>query len=52
MTDYKRMYFLLCAAASDALDVLPESGENQRGRELLKKALLQAEAIYIEGAED
>ena len=51
MTDYKKMYALLCRAASDALDKLPESKENTEGKELLRKALLDAEDIYIESVD-
>ena len=47
MADYKRMYAILCAATSEALDLLPELPENGAGRELLQKALLEAEEIYI-----
>ena len=31
MADYKRMYAILCAAASEALDLLPELPENGGG---------------------
>ena len=51
MPDYKKMYALVCGAASDALDLLPETEENQPGREVLQAALLQAEELYI-SAED
>lgn len=56
MPDYKKMYALVCGAASDALDLLPETVENQPGRERLQAALLQAEELYIsaenEGTEE
>ncbi len=45
------MYALLCAAASQALDALPETEENRKGRELLKAALLRAEEMFIESAD-
>ena len=32
MPDYEKMYAVLCAAASDALDALPETAENAAGR--------------------
>ena len=51
MIDYKRMYCILCAAASEALDRLPENAENAPGRALLQDALYAAEELYIEGAE-
>ncbi len=47
MIDYKKMYAILCAAASDALDALPDTPENARGRLLLQTALFQAEDLYI-----
>ena len=52
MADYKRMYAILCAAASEALDLLPELPENAAGLELLQRALLEAEEVYIAGGED
>ncbi len=51
MPDYEKMYALICGAASDALDLLLETEENQPGRERLQAALLQAEELYI-SAED
>ena len=51
MPDYEKMYALVCGAASDALDLLPETAENQPGREVLRTALFQAEELYI-SAED
>lgn len=47
MPNYEKMYAVLCAAASDALDVLPETAENTAGRELLQTALEKAEELYI-----
>ena len=47
MTDYRKMYYTLCAAASAALDLLPENEENRPGLETLQKALDEAEEIYI-----
>ena len=47
MPDYKRMYAILCAAASEALDLLPELPMNAEGRALLQNALLAAEEVYI-----
>ena len=43
MTDYKRAYHILCAAASHALDVLPDTPENAAGRTVIQEALLEAE---------
>ncbi len=48
MADYQKMYYLLCAAASKALDVLPPGGENEAARAILEEALLAAEDMYIE----
>ncbi len=52
MEKYKKMYALLCAAASEALDVLPDAPENDAGRALLQKALYEAEEIYVSQADD
>ena len=52
MVDYQRMYAILCAAASAALDALPDTAENVRGRLLLQTALYDAEEIYIDQTED
>ena len=47
MTDYRKMYYTLCAATSTALDLLPENEETWQGRDVLQKALDEAEEIYI-----
>ena len=47
MPDYEKMYAILCGAASDALDTLPETEENGPGRVILQTALDQAEELYI-----
>ena len=52
MPDYKKMYALLCAAASEALDLLPETEENQAGRNVLQVALLEAEEMYISAGDE
>lgn len=52
MQDYRRMYAILCAAASEALDALPDTVENAEGRLLLQTALYHAEEIYIDQTED
>ena len=52
MTDYKRAYHILCAAASHALDVLPDTPENAAGRTVLQEALLEAEDVCIETMEE
>ena len=51
MADYKKMYHILCAAASDALDWLPDNMENMMGRKLLRDALLEAEEVYVSGGD-
>ncbi len=51
MADYKKMYCALCAAASAALDMLPDTAENGLGRAALQKALEEAEEIYIATAD-
>ncbi len=52
MTDYKRAYHILCAAASHALDVLPDMPENAAGRTVIQDALLEAEDVCIETMEE
>ena len=52
MTDYKRAYHILCAAASHALDVLPDTPENAAGRAVIQEALLDAEDVCIETMEE
>ena len=47
MPDYKQMYAILCAAASEALDLLPDLPVNAAGREQLQEALLEAEEVYV-----
>lgn len=52
MTDYKRAYHILCAAASHALDVLPDTPENAAGRTVIQEALLEAEDVCIESMDE
>ncbi len=47
MVHYEKLYAILCAAASEALDALPDTAENAEGRLLLQTALYQAEELYI-----
>ena len=47
MADYAKMYYILCKAASEALDRLPDIEENREARKLLTEALLEAEEVYI-----
>ena len=52
MTDYKRAYHILCAAASHALDVLPDTPENAAGRTVIQEAILEAEDVCIESMDE
>lgn len=42
MTDYQKMYYLLCSAASKAIDAPAEEA-----KQLLQDALHEAEELYI-----
>ena len=42
MADYQKMYYLLCSAASKAIDAPPEEA-----RRILQNALDEAEEIYL-----
>lgn len=46
-----KMYAIMCAAASEALDVLPNTTENIHGRKILLDALGKAENLYIQDGE-
>ena len=46
MPDYKKMYHILCSAASEAIDALPEEG-----RRILLEALDEAEEVYLQDDE-
>ena len=52
MVDYQKMYYILCRAASDAIDSLPENEDNQEARQMLQAALLEAEEIYVSDSEE
>ena len=52
MTDYKIMYQILCTAADKAVTVLEEQHESLLATEILKDALLHAEDVYIETADE
>ena len=47
MANYQKMYYILCDAASKAIDAPPE-----QAKQILQKALDQAEELYIQTAED
>ena len=47
------MYYILCNAASKALDAMPEGSEDSAAAaDILRKALEEAEELYIETTED
>ena len=46
MTDYQKMYYIVCAAASKAMDASPEEA-----RHILRQALQEAEEVYIQTCE-
>lgn len=51
MPDYSKMYAILCAAASDAVDALEQGKEGaDTARSILLRALEQAEELYISEA--
>lgn len=52
MVNYRKMYHILCTAASEALDTLPRTEANAAGRKLLQRALYTAEELYIESSGD
>ena len=47
MPDYQKMYFILCSAASKAVDQMPDMPANQLARRTLLDALNEAEDMYI-----
>ena len=42
MANYQKMYYLVCCAASKAIDASPEEAKR-----ILRSALLEAEEMYI-----
>ena len=48
MQEIKKAYAILCGAASDALDALPELPENVRGRWILENALSKVEQLICD----
>ena len=52
MADYAKMYYILCAAASAALDALPETAENETAVRILCGALWAAKKVYLETTEE
>lgn len=47
MADYQKMYYILCSAASKAIDASPEEAKR-----ILRNALLEAEEVYIRTCEE
>lgn len=47
MADYKKMYAVLCGAVDDVIDDLEKIPMARTTVDILRKALLQAEEIYI-----
>lgn len=52
ISDYQRMYATVCAAASEAIDLLSTEGGVLRAKLLLEKALSEAEEIYLNNSDD
>lgn len=52
MTDYAKFYARLCGAIDEVLDELGTIPEARRAREKLQAAILDAEAQYLDTAED
>ncbi len=47
MVDYKALYFKSFAAMADAIDVLNDSKDVDKAKEILINAHIEAEEIYI-----
>ena len=52
MTDYAKLYARLCGAIDEVLDELGTIPEARHAREQLQAAILDAEAQYLDAAED
>ena len=52
MTDYAKLYARLCGAIDEVLDELGTIPEARHAREKLQAAILDAEAQYLDAAED
>ena len=51
MGNYQKRYTILCAAASDAIDLIA-AGEQEKAAVLLQNALDTAEELYLSDTED
>lgn len=49
---YAKMYNILCAAASEALDRMPRTPENEAAAQILQEALDEAEEVYLDTLEE
>lgn len=47
MVDYRKMYYILCSAASKAIDLPP-----LEAKQILQQALEESEEVYIQTCED
>ena len=47
MVNYEKLYAALCGAASEALDLLPDTPETAAARHCLEGALEETEETYI-----
>ena len=52
MPDYKKMYAILCGAVDDVIDPLEQIPLAVPYAGKLRRALLEAEEVYIEDGED
>ena len=52
MTNYAKLYARLCGAIDEVLDELGMIPEAQHAREKLQTAILDAEAQYLDAAEE
>ena len=52
MTDYAKLYARLCGAIDEVLEELGTIPEARRAREKLQAAILDAEAQYLDTAEE
>ena len=52
MTDYAKLYARLCGAIDEVLDELGTIPEARHAREKLQAAILDAEAQYLDTAEE
>lgn len=51
MSDYQKMYYLLVHGITDALEMIPAQPDTLEASYILRRALTDAEDIYIETAD-